>query len=342
MALTQVDQALSKGPSKDVLTLCDAAPPVQLGRLTVDLTKLEGVESAEVIVLERLGKQAVTQGHSLARREARVEAGVSLSGLSPQARTMVEVAAMMAGSFSVSEVADILGQPAGHLLQAVEEVIQGNMFRPERGRLEFTDEEFRRGVYEGLAEPLRVGLHGHIGRQLLDRGGSPAVAALHLILGTRPGDHQALEYLDRATEELMPRFAQAAADLALGALALTDGTDPHRWTRRLSTVDALVAAERPHEALELARRGIADGQVPGLAAAELRLRVASNLLAQGLAAESVEELATVLRTSGLPDTVYGAAELQIQLGPSATRGNGPCRCSRAAAGRTGMWPWRVP
>jgi DNA-binding CsgD family transcriptional regulator/tetratricopeptide (TPR) repeat protein len=325
MALTQVDPALSKDPSKDVLTLGDAAPPVQLGRLTVDLTKLEGVESAEVIVLERLGNQAVTQGHSLARREERSEPVARVRELSPQARSLVEVAAMMAGSFSVSEVADILGQPAGHLLQAVEEAIREGILTPDRGRFEFADEEFRRGVYEGLAEPLRVGLHGHIGRQLLDRGGSPAVAAVHLILGTRPGDHQALAYLDRATEELMPRFAQAAADLALGALALTDGADSHRWTRRISTVDALVAAERPEEALELARRGIADGQVPGLAAAELRLRVASNLLAHGLGAESVEELAIVIRTGGLPDTIYGAAELQIQLGLLAQESFGDAR-----------------
>jgi DNA-binding CsgD family transcriptional regulator/tetratricopeptide (TPR) repeat protein len=314
MALTQVDPALGKDSPKALFTLRDAAGPVQLGRLTVDLTQMGPADEADVIVLERLGSQAVTRGCSPGGTEDRQGAGVSLSGLSPQARLMVEVAAMMAGSFSVSEVADILGQPAGHLLKAVEEAIQGGILTPDSGRLDFAGEEFRREVYQGLAEPLRVGLHGHIGRQLLDRGGSPAVAAVHLILGTRPGDHQALEYLDRATEELMPRFAQAAADLALGALALTDGADSHRWTRRISAVDALVAAERPDEALELARGGVEESQVPGLAAARLRLRVASNLLAQGLAAESVEELAIVIRTGGLPDALYGAAELQIQLG----------------------------
>src|SRR5207248_1675232 len=118
-------------------------------------------------------------------------------------RVVVEGAAMMGGPFSVSEGADILGQPAGHILQAVQE-----------------------------------------------------------------------------------------------------GTDSHRWTRRISAVDALVAAERPHEALEVARRGIADGQVPGLAAAQLRLRVASNLLAQGLAAECLEELAILMRTNSLPSAIY--------------------------------------
>jgi DNA-binding CsgD family transcriptional regulator len=314
MALTQVDLALNEDPSKAVFTFRDGAEPGEVAALIVDLTKLGPAEGGDVVVLERLGSEAASRGRSPARTEDPATAGVRLRGLSPQARLVVEVAAMMAGPFSVSEVADILGQPAGHFLEVVEEVTRAGILTSDRGRLDFADEEFRRGVYQGLAESLRVGLHGHIGRQLLDRGGSRAVAALHLILGTRPGDHQALEYLDRATHELLPTFAQAAADLALGALALTDGMDSHRWTRRISAVDALVAAERPQEALELARRGISDGQVPGLAAAQLRLRVASNLLAQGLAAECAEELTVVLRTGGLPDAVYGAAELQMQLG----------------------------
>src|SRR5205814_8308507 len=55
-------------------------------------------------------------------------------------------------------------------------------------------------------------------------------------------------------------------------------------------------------------------QVPVVAAAQLRLRVASNLLAQGLAAECLEELAILMRTNSLPSAIYGAAELQLQLG----------------------------
>ena len=312
MALGQSDPALAGGLPKPLLSFRGSTEPAEFDP-TFDLTKLRLAEGGDLVVLERLGRQAVTRGNGPARGDGgRVVA--RLGGMSREARVVVEVAAMMAGPFSVSEVADILGQPAGHILQAVKEVIRAGVFASECGRLDFADEELRRCVYEELPEPLRVGLHGHIGTQLLERGASPAVSALHLILGTRPGDHQALEYLDRATQELMPTFAKAAADVALGALALTEGTDSHRWTRRISAVDALVAAERPHEALELARRGIADGQVPGVAAAQLRLRVASNLLAQGLAAECLEELAILMRTNSLPSAIYGAAELQLQLG----------------------------
>jgi DNA-binding CsgD family transcriptional regulator len=312
MALTQSDPTLTGGSPKPLVSFLGTSEPAEFD-LTIDLTKLQPAANGDLVVLERLGRQAVTHGNEQARSDAG-KVGPGLSGLSREARIVVEVAAMMADSFSVSDVADILGQPVGHILQAVKEVIQAGILTSECGRLDFADEELRRCVYEELPEPLRVGLHGHIGRQLLERGGSPAVSALHLVLGTRPGDHQALAYLDRATQELMPTFAKAAADLALGALALTDGTDSHRWTRQISAVDALVAAERPHEALEVARRGIADSGAPGLAAAQLRLRVASNLLAQGLAAECVEELTILMRTQALPDAIYGAAELQLQLG----------------------------
>ena len=312
MALRQSDQTLTQGSPKPHTSFGGTAEPPEFD-FAIDLTKLQPEANGDLVVLERLGRQAVTHGN----RPAPAESGravPSLSRLSREARMVVEVAAMMADSFSVSEVADILGRPPGHIVPAVKEVIQTGILESHSSRLDFADEELRRSVYEELPEPLRVGLHGHIGRQLLERGGSPAVSALHLVLGTRPGDHRSLEYLDRATQELMPTFAKAAADLALGALALTDGTDSHRWTRRISAVDALVAAERPHEALEVARRGIADGRAPGLAAAQLRLRVASNLLAQGLAAECVEELRILMRTEGLPDAIYGAAELQLQLG----------------------------
>jgi DNA-binding CsgD family transcriptional regulator len=312
MAVRQSDPELTKDPRKPQVSVGGTDEPKEFD-LTIDLTKLQPAANGDLVVLERLGKQAVTQGNRPASSD-RDTTIPSLGGLSREARMVVEVAAMMAGSFSVSEVADILGQPTGYILAAVKEVIQVGILAGESGRLDFADEEVRRSVYEELPEALRVGLHGHIGRQLLERGGSPAVSALHLVLGTRPGDHRALEYLDRATQELMPTFAKAAADLALGALALTDGTDSQRWTRRISAVDALVAAERPHEALEIARRGIADTRAPGLAAAQLRLRVASNLLAQGLAAECVEELTILMHTEGLPDAMYGAAELQLQLG----------------------------
>ena len=114
MALTQVDLALNEDPSKAVFTFRDGAEPGEVAALIVDLTKLGPAEGGDVVVLERLGSEAASRGRSPARTEDPAAAGVRLRGLSPQARIVVEVAAMMAGPFSVSEVADILGQPAGH------------------------------------------------------------------------------------------------------------------------------------------------------------------------------------------------------------------------------------
>jgi DNA-binding CsgD family transcriptional regulator len=274
------------------------------GEFTIDLSKLEGVAGPDLVVLERLGTQPLLSTGVAATN------GANLSTLSRPARTFVEVAAVLADSFSVNDIADILGQPAGHLLREAEEAIQAGILVTTSGRLDFADEQLRRNIYEELPEPLRVGLHGHVGRLLLEQGGSPVAAALHLILGARPGDHRALEGLDRATQELLGRFAPAAAHLALSALALTEPLDSHRWTRRITAVDALVAAQRPGEALELARRSIEDSEAPGLAAAQLRLRVAANLLGQGLPDEAMVELEVLFRTNDLPDGVYGAAEMQ--------------------------------
>src|SRR5882724_2996782 len=80
MALSQRDPTLTTGPPKPLVSFRGAADPAVLD-LTIDLTKLQPMEAGDLVVLERLGKQAVTHGNGPARSDG---GGVvtSLSGLS--------------------------------------------------------------------------------------------------------------------------------------------------------------------------------------------------------------------------------------------------------------------
>jgi len=131
--------------------------------LMLDLTRAAG----DVAVLEPPGgpvddRKATSPAgcgtRSRATRDHRLD---SLSG---EARCLMEVAAMLGSSFLVNDAAHILGRAVGNILPAVEEALRAGVLVPGSDMLAFRDEGLRRSIYEGLPEPLRLGLHGQIGR----------------------------------------------------------------------------------------------------------------------------------------------------------------------------------
>ena len=74
-------------------------------------------------------------------------------------------------------------------------------------------------------------------------------------------------------------------------------------------VDALTTTGHVDEATALARRALADGSLPRATAAVLRLRLSSILFMTDRAEAAVTEAENVLAEPGLPEDLYGAAEL---------------------------------
>jgi DNA-binding CsgD family transcriptional regulator len=233
----------------------------------------------------------------------------ALGQLLPGALQLLEVAAALGRSFSADDVAEVLGEPVGQLLEPLQEVLEIGVVVTTADGFAFRHPSDREAVYARIAEPVRVALHRQIGRILLDRGGSAVPAVPHLVKGTRPGDHEFLAGLDEAIRELMPSSPKAAADLARLALELTDPTEADHLSRAVTAIDALVASRRLSEATTLGRPILRAPGLPPVPKARLRLTMSSILFVDAHTAEALTEAESVLAVGGLPDELYTAAEL---------------------------------
>ncbi|WP_185792500.1 helix-turn-helix transcriptional regulator [Actinoallomurus bryophytorum] len=240
-------------------------------------------------------------------RRVQVFARSSLDRLSPQARRLLQAAAVLGHSFSVDDLAELLEEPAGQLLTALEEALATQIVVSSDDKLAFRHHMLWQAVTDSLSPPVRRWLHLQAGEVLLKHGGSAVHAAAHFMVHARPGDERVLAGLDRAAREVLPSSPRTAADLAMRALDLTDVSDPARFDRTVTAVDALTATGQLSESAELARAGL--GHAPPGQAPHLRHQLALNLLFNGRPEEALVEVESMLDQPDLSDDLRDAAQL---------------------------------
>jgi DNA-binding CsgD family transcriptional regulator len=229
--------------------------------------------------------------------------------LSADAQRLIVVASVLGVTFSLDDIADAMDASVVRLLPAVREVDDAGIATATDTTFAFRDDATRQSVYDDIAVPVRIALHREIGALLLERGGSAVPAAHHLAHAARDGDQVALAALDGATAELIPTNPRDAAEFASRALELTPAHDEARFARALTAVQTLVAAHRISDAADLARRVLADDDLPRPVAASLRLILSGILFATGSLDDALAEAELVLAEDGLPDSCYPDAEV---------------------------------
>ncbi|MFC4530048.1 helix-turn-helix transcriptional regulator [Sphaerisporangium dianthi] len=237
----------------------------------------------------------------------------SLGALSREARQFVEVAAVLGRRFSPEDTGELLGTTAAALLPAVEEALDAGLVLVAGDTLEFRHELVWLAVVADLPTPMRHALHHQIGRAMLDRGGSAVRAAGHLLEGTRPGDARTLAGLDHAVAEVLATSPDAAADLAVQAVDLSDLADPCRLARVVTAVEATAEAGRLAEAERLARSAAAS-PVPASIAAVVRCALCGILFLAGRPAEAVAVAEAALGEPTLPARRRDRATLGLLYG----------------------------
>ena len=188
-----------------------------------------------------------------------------LSGLSGQAREILQVAAILGREFTVAELAAILARPAPEFLSMIQEAVTAGVLATEPDRLVFRHEVIRQALQEGMPVPALNALHLQAGRALAAVGAPVERAAQHLLSGMT-FDMRTLRWLAGSADRLSARAPELAADLLRRAL---DGTEP------------------------------ANGQVDGQSGA-LQLALANTLLRAGrfAAAETVADAALTAGPAG--------------------------------------------
>ncbi|WP_084370275.1 AAA family ATPase [Microbispora sp. ATCC PTA-5024] len=258
-----------------------------------------------------------------------------LEELSGPTRHMLQVAGVLGRSFSVKDLAEMLGESTGDLLPMLEEAMSAGIVESAGYELAFRHDLLWEAVTETLSTAVRRALHREAGEMLLKRGGSAVPAAAHLIHSAGHGDVCALLALDRAAREVLRSSPQTAADLAKRALELTDAADPDWVGRAAIAVDALTAIGRLCEAADLARPALS--RAPPALAHRLRCALAYILLLGGRPADAVSEAESLLSREDISDDLRGVAEWTVFWGliSLSDLGEGQRRAEAVLADRDG-------
>ncbi|MEU6712177.1 AAA family ATPase [Nonomuraea sp. NPDC046802] len=293
------------------------------------------VEMLRTCKLEGMVEVAGGSARLTSPASVRVGARSPLVSLSAPTRRLIQVAGILGRSFSVDDLAEMLGEPVDALLPGLAEAVRAGIVVPAVDRLTFRHDLLWRVVTDMISEPVRTALQRQAGCMLLRRG-AVVPAAAHFMRCARIGDTRALDGLDRAAQAVLPYSPQSAVDLAMRALELTGAADPDLLARTATAVEALTAAGRLAEAIESARAALRRAP-PGPWTDRMRCELASVLLQSGRAAEAVAEAEGLLAQHDLDDDLRGVAELTVFHGLLALHdfGRGRARANAILTDRAG-------
>ena len=184
-----------------------------------------------------------------------------LAGLPPEARTLLDAAAVAGDPFELGLAAAVAEQAEPDALHALDELLLGALVRPTEAprRFAFRHPVVRHAVYDAIPGGRRLGAHARAAAELERRGAGPVERAHHVEHAATPGDAAAIAVLETAAERLQALAPAAAARYQAAVLRLLPEPDA-RLSIRLADAqaaagDAAAARATLHGALRTASAG---------------------------------------------------------------------------------------
>ena len=228
--------------------------------LSVDAGVVE-VTAGSVDLPDRLRDTALRRIHQLPDRTVDILRHACLLGSACRLDTL----ATITGSGPSATIEDLLPAVEAGILARIDETVQ------------FRHDVIREAIFADLPPAVRREMHTEAGSCLARAGASPVQVARQLALGARPGDTDAIEWLERAAADVRVLDPSTTVDLLEEALALTpigwSGTD----RLRCSMIEPLTASGRVDAAVDQA-----ESMLSGPLDPELR-RTTTNGLVSALA-----------------------------------------------------------
>ena len=135
-----------------------------------------------------------------------------LAGLAPDARRVLDSAAVAGDPFDAVLTAEVAELPEAAVLHALDELLIRALVRPAgTSRFGFRHPVVRHAVYVATPAAWRLGAHARAAAALERRGAGPVERAHHVEHAARPGDEDAIALLRTADCELQspsPRTAE--------------------------------------------------------------------------------------------------------------------------------------
>jgi DNA-binding CsgD family transcriptional regulator len=181
-----------------------------------------------------------------------------LDFLTPAARDVLQVAAVLGPYLRLTELSVILDRPASTLLDVVREAVAGGLLTESGDQLVFRHDLIREALAQIVPPDARSALNLQAGRALAASGAQAERVAYYFIAGDGVDD-AVLEWLERAADPLVARAPAVAVDLLGRAVSHTGADDRRAEPLRFQLARALLWAGRPADAERTARAILARG-----------------------------------------------------------------------------------
>ena len=196
----------------------------------------------------------------------------------------LQAAAVLGPNIAATDLTAMTGRPAVDLLDDLEASCDAGLLVHDGDSYAFRHELHRVAVLDTVPDPIRSALHLDAARALAQIGAPVVDVAEQFARGARPGNREAVTWLERAASDVVEHAPAVALRLLDVALRLSGTTPPPELL--LARVRALAATGQMAEAEALARTLLREG-LDEPTEAQLHRQLALVYLVQGRSSESV-------------------------------------------------------
>lgn len=266
------------------------------GQLFLLTELLRGLRAENLVTVDG-GTARLAPAARLPRRLIDSVSG-QLARLTVPARDAVEMASVLGHSFSLDELAGLVGRPPLGLRSEIREATAAGLLADKGDRLGFRHDLVREAVDASLPKAVRRSMRRTAVEVMLQHGASAADVAQLVMDVAEPGDVASAGLLQRAAAQIGQVFPAVAAPLSCRALDLMPRGGPGRGEAAVQAIGLLVRAGRAAEAAKVLTASDSDLTDP-VAQAQARLSVGM-LMAQYDPAAVAEQCQAALRPPGVP------------------------------------------
>ena len=225
--------------------------------------------------------------------------GDRLSSVSPETAAMLHTAALLGGTFAVTDLAVVLRRPASELAAGIQEAVTAGILAGSGPELAFRHLLIRQALYESMPTALRTALHAEAARELAATGADALSVAQQLSAAQPPGEDWVRRWLIESAPALVIRAPQLAAELLRRELDETPSGDETWDALMASLVRALLATGSYQDAARQASRALTM-MVDPVRRAETYWMLARAQVSAGGSADALTTIRQALARADLP------------------------------------------